>query len=50
MIKINLAGTVISALISIALGPTARIKKQNAQQNKFDQNNEPEKALGSPYA
>lgn len=46
----NLAGTVISALISIALGPTARIKKQNAQQNKLDQNSGAEKALGSPLA
>jgi hypothetical protein len=44
----NLAGTVNIAFISIALGPIAKKNKQNAQQNKLDQNNGAEKALGSP--
>lgn len=46
----NLSGTVTIALISIALGPTARIAKQNAQQNKLDQKSGAEKAPGSPVA
>lgn len=49
IMKINLSGKVIKALISIALGPTAKIKQQNNQQNKLAQNNGIEKEPGSPF-
>lgn len=48
IMKMNLSGKVIKALISIALGPIAKIKQQKTQQNKLAPNNGIEKELGSP--
>ena len=49
IMKMNLSGKVMRALISIALGPIAKIKQQKTQQNKLAQNIGIEKLLGSPF-
>jgi len=48
IIRMNLRGTVIRALISINFGPTASDREMKIQQKRLAKNNGAAKALGSP--